>query len=114
MGDFASLLNQLFATYRKADGSEYFNTEVAEELGRTASYVARLRHGKIPNPGRDTILGLCRFFKVEPSYFFPEIKQIPLLSPDERLNEMLQEAGYDEEAQILIKGILERFKQSPS
>ena len=79
MEDFATLLNRLFDTYRKTDDSEYSNREVGREIGITGSYIAQLRRGQIVNPGRDTLLGLCRFFNVEPAYFFTDIAEVPLL-----------------------------------
>jgi transcriptional regulator with XRE-family HTH domain len=70
----AGLVNELFATRRAADGSMYSNADVVRALaGRlTASYLTKLRHGEIENPTRDTLLALCEFFQVEPSYFFPD------------------------------------------
>ena len=77
MQTVAQLIDDLFKTIKKKDGKEYTHKEVAVALGGSIdpSYLSKLRNGKISNPGRDTLLGLCRFFKVPPSYFFPELKQ---------------------------------------
>lgn len=72
---FAELIQHLFETHRRPDGKEYSLTEVCDALdGAIApSYLSRLRSGKITNPGRETLVELCRFFKVSPTYFFPEL-----------------------------------------
>jgi transcriptional regulator with XRE-family HTH domain len=77
---FAQLIDNLFRTHRRPDGKEYSLTEVCEALdGSVApSYLSRLRSGKITNPGRETLIGLCRFFKVSPTYFFPELADLEL------------------------------------
>ncbi|MBM7846673.1 helix-turn-helix domain-containing protein [Herpetosiphon giganteus] len=77
---FAELIDHLFQTHKRPDGKEYSLTEVSEALnGAVApSYLSRLRNGKINNPGRETIIGLCRFFKVTPTYFFPELEDLDL------------------------------------
>lgn len=77
---FAELIDHLFQTHKRPDGKEYSLTEVSEALnGDVApSYLSRLRNGKINNPGRETIIGLCRFFKVTPTYFFPELEDLDL------------------------------------
>jgi transcriptional regulator with XRE-family HTH domain len=73
--DIGELIEELFRTHRKADGKEYTNKEVCEALDILPSHLSRLRSGKIANPGRDVLVLLCRFFKVPPSYFFPELQQ---------------------------------------
>ncbi len=77
MKTVGKLIDDLFKTHRKEDGREYTHKEVSVALSGIidASYLSKLRNGKIPNPGRDTLLALCRFFKVPPSYFFPELEQ---------------------------------------
>jgi transcriptional regulator with XRE-family HTH domain len=79
MKSIADLVNDLFATYRKSDDEEYSNVEVARAMpGSTdASYLSKLRNGKIANPGRETLLGLCQFFGVPAAYFFPELDLNP-------------------------------------
>lgn len=73
----AKLVDDLFETRRKPDGGKYSNREVAAATQGVidATHLGKLRSGKIPNPSRDTLLNLCRFFKVPPSYFFPELKE---------------------------------------
>jgi transcriptional regulator with XRE-family HTH domain len=79
MIEIADLVNDLFATYRKPNNEEYSNVEVARAMeGSTdASYLSKLRNRKIKNPGRETLLGLCQFFGVPASYFFPELDVTP-------------------------------------
>lgn len=76
MKTVAELIDQLFRTHRRPDGQEYTYKQVSVALGRSveSSHLSKLRTGKITNPGRETLLGLCRFFKVSPSYFFPELE----------------------------------------
>ena len=73
----ADLINNLFSSHLRPDGREYTNKEVCDSLGNAieTSHLSRLRKGKIANPGRDTLLALCRFFRVPPSYFFPELAE---------------------------------------
>ncbi len=76
MKTVAELIDQLFRTHRRPDGREYTYKEVSLALDRAVepSHLSKLRTGKITNPGRETLLGLCRFFQVPPSYFFPELE----------------------------------------
>src|SRR6476659_939354 len=76
MKRIADLVNDLFRTHRKPDGREYSSSEVSRALNGELdpTYMAKLRRGGIPNPGRNTLLLLCRFFGVAPTYFFPELQ----------------------------------------
>lgn len=73
----AHMVDQLFQTHRHPSGREYTYQEVADgaQGGLEPSYISKLRKGKIPNPGRNTLLLLCKFFQVAASYFFPELEQ---------------------------------------
>lgn len=75
MNMVAELVNDLFRTHRKENGREYTNKEVCLALNGAIdqSHLSRLRNGQIENPGRDSLLALCQFFKVPSSYFFPEL-----------------------------------------
>jgi transcriptional regulator with XRE-family HTH domain len=76
MNTMGELVDNLFRTKRKTNGREYTYKEVCVGVGGAIdpSYLSKLRNGQIDNPGRDTLLYLCRFFKVPPSYFFPELE----------------------------------------
>lgn len=70
----AARLEKLFASVRKADGSEYSQREVAE--GVTAggepishSYVGQLRKGEKDNPTLRHLRALAKFFGVPVEYF---------------------------------------------
>jgi transcriptional regulator with XRE-family HTH domain len=71
----AELVNELFRTYRKSDGTEFSNSEVSRATNQAVSpsLLSKLRRGEVPNPGRNALLALCQFFGVQPNYFFPEI-----------------------------------------
>jgi transcriptional regulator with XRE-family HTH domain len=71
----AELIDQLFRTHRKPDGKEYSYVELSSALGGALepSHIGKLRAGTIQNPKRDTLLLLCQFFRVSPTYFFPEL-----------------------------------------
>ena len=79
MNIVAELVNDLFRTHRKPDGREYSNREVVSALGGqvSADALSKIRRGDITNPGRNTLLLLCQFFNVPPSYFFPEWSAAP-------------------------------------
>lgn len=95
----AHLVNNLFNTRLKPDGSKYSNREVAiaTQGAIDATHLGKLRAGKIPNPSRDTLLNLCRFFKVPPSYFFPELRDQPedtqAIDPIDQLHVALRSLG---------------------
>lgn len=83
----AELVDRLFRLRRHPlEDREWTYREVAlgmpGELSHTTIY--SLRSGQNTNPRRSTLLGLCHFFQVPPSYFFPELadKEFPPL-PDE-------------------------------
>lgn len=73
----AELVNRLFDTRRRPDGKEHTYMEITVALSGAIepSHLSKLRSGKITNPGRDILLGLCRFFQVDPVYFFPELRE---------------------------------------
>lgn len=79
MKTLAELIDDLFRTHHRPDGREYTYKEVTVALGGVIepSHLSKLRTGKITNPGRDTLLSLCRFFKIPPTYFFPELDSLP-------------------------------------
>lgn len=70
------LLDDLFKQIRHPSGREFTYQEVSKGVGGELdpTYIAKFRKGKIPNPGRNAVMLLCRFFQVPPSYFFPELK----------------------------------------
>lgn len=69
------LVDELFKTRLHPSGREYTYQEVSIGVNRELdpTYIAKLRKGKVPNPGRNSLLLLCQFFDVEASYFFPEL-----------------------------------------
>jgi transcriptional regulator with XRE-family HTH domain len=83
----AELVDDLFRAYRKSNGREYGYTEIARTLDGTVdpSHISKVRYGQILNPGRDLLLGLCTFFKVPGSYFFPELEAPSEPSPLEEV-----------------------------
>jgi transcriptional regulator with XRE-family HTH domain len=75
MNTMADLIDDLFRSHRKPNGREYSHVEVCQALGGAIepSHLGKLRNGTIQNPKRDTMIALCRFFQVSPTYFFPEL-----------------------------------------
>lgn len=73
----ADLLNHLFKLRRHPSGREYSLREVAAaargQVGRETIHA--IRNGTNKNPTRSTLLALCLFFEVPPSYFFPEVDE---------------------------------------
>jgi transcriptional regulator with XRE-family HTH domain len=69
---FAARLNRLFEEKRKADGTQYTQTEVVEGTKGivTRVYLWKLLTGRAANPGLRVIRVLAEFFGVDPSYFF--------------------------------------------
>lgn len=97
MKTLADLINDLFDTHRKPNGDRYTNTDVSTALNGAIdqSTLSLLRSGRNVNPGRLTLLHLCRFFQVSPSYFFPE-----LTPPNPHPNAQAQ--GF---AKVLLRGV---------
>jgi transcriptional regulator with XRE-family HTH domain len=89
----AELIDQLFRTHRKPDGKEYSHVELSTALGGAlaSSHIGKLRAGTIRNPKRDTLLLLCRFFQVPPTYFFPELPPEPADPTTDVLARVLQQ-----------------------
>ena len=75
MHTMADLIDDLFRSHRKPNGREYSHVEVCQALDGVIepSHLGKLRNGTIQNPKRDTLIALCRFFQVSPTYFFPEL-----------------------------------------
>lgn len=77
MARIADLVNALFESRLKADGTKYTDGDI-ERLTHgklRKGYMWKLRNNDIPNPGRNTLLLLCRVFDVKIDYFFPELQE---------------------------------------
>lgn len=118
MQTVGQLIDNLFETRRKPDGKQYTHIEVAIEMGGAIdpSYLSKLRNDKIPNPGRDTLLALCRVFRVQPSYFFPELDPVALEVPSrdtarEQLRVALRSAGLDPNVQAKIEELVRALQK---
>lgn len=83
----AELVDRLFKLRRHpTEDREWTYREVALGTPGAISHITiyNLRIGKIIDPTRETLLGLCYFFQVPADYFFPdlELRDFPPL-PDE-------------------------------
>lgn len=111
----AELINELFRRHTKPNGREYSHLEVAAASGIDASYLSRLRNGKVPNPGRETLKNLSLFFKVPITYFFPELDEL-LADPDgqpvdEQLHQVLRRVGLNPQARAHVEGLIALLAQ---
>jgi transcriptional regulator with XRE-family HTH domain len=107
----ADIVNGLFATYLRPDGQEYSNAEVSRALKGELSrgYLSKLRAGEIPNPGRNALLALCRFFDQPPSVFFPELQE----ELTEEVDSLpLRTTGLTPEARRYVEGIVDLLRQA--
>lgn len=75
---FAELLKELFERRLHPEGRPYTVAEVAMAFPVRAPvpHLYKLLSGEIQEPRRPTIAHLCRIFKVDPSYFFPELADV--------------------------------------
>lgn len=113
MSTIAELVEDLFRTHRRPDGREYTNREVSLALAGQVepSHLSKLRNGRITNPGRDTLLLLCRFFNVSPSYFFPELDMPPINAEandqqTESLHVALRSAGLSPQVREKLEALI--------
>ncbi|HEY0606443.1 MAG TPA: helix-turn-helix transcriptional regulator [Herpetosiphonaceae bacterium] len=70
------LINRLFETHlHPTEHRPYLPVEIVLKTEGVIqqSHLHRLRSGQIKNPTRETLLAFCRVFRVQPSYFFPEL-----------------------------------------
>jgi transcriptional regulator with XRE-family HTH domain len=84
---FGELLDYLFATKLKPDGTRYKLREVADATGISIGFLSEARHGNKENPPKEFIELLADFFDVPPAYFFG-----PLPESAATLEAALQEA----------------------
>jgi len=79
------LVDELFKTHQHPSGREFTYQEVSNGINNELdpTYIAKMRKGRVPNPGRNSLLLLCQFFEVEPSYFFPELAHRDLSNSSE-------------------------------
>lgn len=77
---FADMLDYLLQTRLHEAGRPYTYREISLAMNGTVSYnhLKQLHTGRIKKPTRETILAICLFFRVQPSYFFPELGGIEL------------------------------------
>lgn len=92
----AELVNELFNLHRHPDGREYTHKEVEAGITRAAgrklidaSYLSKLRTGRIKNPSAGAIEALCYFFPVEVNYFFPDLTNFHNQSAGNLANEVI-------------------------
>lgn len=118
MSTVAELVDNLFRTHRRPDGREYTHKDVTIALGGLVepSHLSKLRNGKITNPGRDTLLLLCRFFKVPPSYFFPELEFSSFeIDPDaqriQSIHMALRSAGLSPQVQEKLEALIQALQE---
>lgn len=81
----SELINRLFATHpNPTTGRMYTPIEIAiASKGRISqSHLHRLRAGSIKSPTRETLLAFCEVFRVQSSYFFPELADQTDLTPE--------------------------------
>lgn len=112
----ADLINELFRRNPKPNGREYTNQEISAASGIDSSYLSRLRTGKIPNPGRETLKNLSLFFRVPVSYFFPELDGVLPEDGDgqsfgEQLHQVLRKAGLNQQARTQVEGLIALLAQ---
>lgn len=77
MPTIAELVDKLFKLRRHKSGREFSYREVSLAMPGSVSHTTlySLRVGQNANPTRETLLGLCIFFRVPPAYFFPELDE---------------------------------------
>ncbi len=118
----AQLLDELFKTHLHPDGREYTYVEVAAAINQDAANIAadrridastitKVRNGMILNPGRETILVLCRFFGVPSAYFFPELNDLPPSSLND-LGVTLRGLGLDADVRKYLLGLIQALCSS--
>jgi transcriptional regulator with XRE-family HTH domain len=121
MKTLAELVNDLFQTHRRPDGREYTYKEVTVALDGVVepSHLSKLRTGKITNPGRETLLSLCRFFNIAPTYFFPELDALPRSSSRQpvatqvhSLRLALRSAGLQPEVEEKLEELIVALQQA--
>lgn len=119
--DFPELLNDLFQTRRKPDGTSYTANDIAHWIednlpgaAMSPSYLSRLRSGDLRNPSRSVIAALCQAFRVPPSYFFPELSYLNAAPPPDNtvmLRTALTNLGLDDESQRLIESLIRKMRR---
>lgn len=111
----ADLVDHLFRTHLRPDGKEYSHVELSQASNGEFSpaYFGQLRSGKIKNPGRDSLLFLCKFFKVPASYFFPELDDLAPTSPneDELIQLALRSTSLSEDVQEHLQGLIKAIRE---
>ncbi len=114
MKSIAELVDDLFKTHRKGDGTEYTYQEVMNGVGGKldTGYLWKLRKGKIENPGRNALMLLCVFFRVPASYFFPELDDLaPSSEADEQLQCALRSTRLPADVQNQLQQLIKVLRQ---
>lgn len=112
MDSFAKRLNELIGTRRRGDGKEFSNIEIEQKTGGKldASYIGRLRNGRVDNPTLNTINVLADAFEIEPDYFLR--RGTTLSGPDiEQVRIALRSAGLNSEAQEFVENLIQALQK---
>jgi transcriptional regulator with XRE-family HTH domain len=110
----AELVDDLFKTHRKNDGAEFTYQEVSDGVGGKPDpgYLWKLRKGKIENPGRNTLMLLCVFFRVPASYFFPELDDlVPPSEADAQIQWALRSTRLPADVQNQLQQLIKVLRQ---
>ena len=118
--NIGELVDQLFKTHLRPDGKEYSLQEVAAALNGEIdpTYIGKVRAGKVPNPGRNTLKLLCLFFEVPASYFFPELEpqvgagEDPARTGERKLQVALRAFGLPPHLQVHLQAVIKALQQT--
>jgi transcriptional regulator with XRE-family HTH domain len=107
------LVDDLFRTHLKADGTEYSYQEVSEGVGGKLdpAYIWKLRKGKIENPGRNALMLLCVFFRIPSSYFFPELDDLTPSTAADQVEVALRSTRLSPAVQNKLRALIEVLRQ---
>jgi transcriptional regulator with XRE-family HTH domain len=110
----AELVDDLFKTHKKSDGTEYTYQEVSTGVDNKLDpgYLWKLRKGKIENHGRNALMLLCIFFRVPASYFFPELDNLqPAADADEQIQFALRSTRLPADVQNQLQELIKVLRQ---
>lgn len=104
MDDFAKKLEVLISNAKVSPDV------IAKNIGISTMALWKLRAGRTTNPGIDTVQAICKYFQVEPNYFFEvdpsAIKASEVMDEHTRMIAM-RTKGMDDKDKELALGMVE-------
>ena len=111
MDSIADRLNALFDSHRRDDGQPFTNVEIEQKTKHQleASYIGKLRNGRVDNPTVNTLKVLAKAFGITPDYF---LRPDPMAqSGENQVRIALRSSGLNRDTQRYLEQLIDSLQK---